>query len=247
MAKFSGNFAGFKKIIDTLGFSGKWKDILNGKQYRTDTGAIVNWYESTGTLIFQGNKEARKPFESRLIESLEDPIEITKRTESDPKIGDHKKVFVVHGHDNTSREQLELILHKLGLDPFVLANTGGGGLTIIEALEKEIGPEEGKARFGIVLLTPDDKGYAVSDGEVKMKFRARQNVVLEMGMLIAAIKRENVVILKKGDIEVPSDANGIIYIPYEKHVKETAPRLIDRLNVAGFTFTPSQVSKASIF
>jgi predicted nucleotide-binding protein len=53
-------------------------------------------------------------------------------------------VFVVHGHDAVAREQLELILLKLGLDPFVLANTGGGGLTIIEALEAEIGA--GRAR-----------------------------------------------------------------------------------------------------
>jgi len=33
---------------------------------------------------------------------------------------------------------LELILHKLGLEPFVLANAGGGGMTIIEALEQEM-------------------------------------------------------------------------------------------------------------
>ena len=50
-----------------------------------------------------------------------------------------KKVFVVHGHDSIAREQLELIIHKLGLNPFVLANTSGSGLTIIEALEAEIG------------------------------------------------------------------------------------------------------------
>src|SRR6202007_1125305 len=37
---------------------------------------------------------------------------------------------------------------RLGLDPFVLQNTGGGGLTIIEALEQEIGPSPGSARFG---------------------------------------------------------------------------------------------------
>ena len=37
------------------------------------------------------------------------------------------KAFVVHGHDIVAREQLELVLHRLGLEPFVLANSGGGG------------------------------------------------------------------------------------------------------------------------
>src|SRR5438105_238343 len=70
------------------------------------------------------------------------------------------KVFVVHGHDTVAREQLELVLHKLGLDPYVLANTAGGGLTIIEALESHIGGNSGAAKFGIVLMTPDDVGFS---------------------------------------------------------------------------------------
>ena len=71
------------------------------------------------------------------------------------------KVFVVYGHDTQSREQLELILHKLELEPFVLANTSGNGMTIIEALEEEIVKDsDDKCKFGIVLLTPDDIGYS---------------------------------------------------------------------------------------
>ena len=66
-----------------------------------------------------------------------------------------KKVFVVYGHDDVACEQLELLLHRLDLDPFVLGNTSGGGLTIIEALEREIVSPSKGMRFGIVLLTPD--------------------------------------------------------------------------------------------
>jgi predicted nucleotide-binding protein len=117
---------------------------------------------------------------------------------------------------------LELILHKLGLNPFVLANTGGGGLTIIEVLESEIGPKQSQARFGIVLTTPDDMGYAKGEGSDAAQPRARQKVVLEMGMLISAAGRANVAILKKGHLEVPSDAQGILYIPFNEHVKENS-------------------------
>jgi predicted nucleotide-binding protein len=72
-----------------------------------------------------------------------------------------KKIFIVHGHDSAALDQLELILHRRDLDPFILQNTAGGGLTIIEVLEKEIGPRDGAARFGIVLLTPDDTGTPI--------------------------------------------------------------------------------------
>ncbi|UWX56754.1 nucleotide-binding protein [Chlorobaculum sp. MV4-Y] len=157
----------------------------------------------------------------------------------------NKKVFLIHGHDTTAREQLELVLHKLGLDPFVLTNTGGGVLTIIEALESEIGPNTNQARFGIVLMAPDDMGYAKADGQENVQPRARQNVVLEIGMLISAIGRGNVAILKKGDIEVPSDAQAILYIPFNDHVKETVSKLVNRLQEAGFVLNPANITKAS--
>jgi predicted nucleotide-binding protein len=110
---------------------------------------------------FQGPEAQRE----KLASDLESPSTEPTSTASSPAARTEvapagKKVFVVHGHDSTAREQLELVLHRLKLDPFVLANTGGGGLTIIEALEKEIGLQPGGARFGIVLMTPDDMGYA---------------------------------------------------------------------------------------
>ena len=151
----------------------------------------------------------------------------------------------MHGHDTEALNQLELILRRLELEPFILQNTAGGGLTIIEALEKEIGPRPGAARFGIVLLTPDDVGYASSDGATHAKPRARQNVVLEMGMLISAIGRQNVLILKKGDIEIPSDAHGIIYAQFTAHVKEIIPKLVLRLHTARFELSADAIGKAS--
>jgi predicted nucleotide-binding protein len=144
-----------------------------------------------------------------------------------------------------AREQLELVLHRLRLDPFMLANTGGGSLTIIEALEREIGPSPRSAKFGIVLLTPDDMGYAKAQGPERAEPRARQNVVLETGMLIAALGRPNVAILKKGHIEIPSDAQGIIYIPFNEHVREAVPRLVDRLRAVGFELDPECITRAS--
>jgi hypothetical protein len=42
-----------------------------------------------------------------------------------------------------------------------------------------------KSAFGIVLATPDDMGYLRTERPEEAKPRARQNVVMEMGMLLA--------------------------------------------------------------
>lgn len=251
--KFSGSLEELQAVIKELGFNiACTTQCENAHQIRTEGGAIVMWYPNTKTLMFQGSKEEK----DRLIDAWKSHKEGTSTTQSgatEPKnpyaptnpATANKKVFLVHGHDTTSREQLELVLHKLGLDPFVLANTGGGGLTIIEALEAEIGPRSNQARFGIVLMTPDDMGYSKIDGEQAIQPRARQNVVLETGMLISALGRGNVAILKRGHLEVPSDAQGILYISFNDHVKEAVPKLANRLHEAGFTLSPEAITKAS--
>jgi len=251
--KHEGTLEDLKSIIEGCGFGiNSVKDQEHGHQIRTKEGAIVNWFTSTGTISVQGNKASKKQFEDAWATfngSIPPSQAVAPQVENPTSPANpataSKKVFVVHGHDTTAREQLELVLHKLGLNPFVLANTGGGGLTIIEALEKEIGPNTSQARFGIVLMTPDDIGYAKTDGPDKAEPRARQNVVLELGMLISAIGRPNIALLKKGHLEVPSDANGVLHIAFNDHVKETVPKLTNRLREAGFVLNPDAVANAS--
>lgn len=253
--KFSGTLEDLLTTIRGCGFApDQVVEQEHGHQVRTVEGAIVMWYPSKGTLVFQGPKNPKERLQgawssytgATALASPANPAEPVQAPSAPANVATaNKKVFVVHGHDPVAREQLELVLHKLGLDPFVLANTGGGGLTIIEALEAEIGPKPNQARFGIVLMTPDDMGYARAAGADNAQPRARQNVVLEMGMLISAVGRGNVAILKKGHLEVPSDAQGILYIPFNDHVKETVPKLADRLRAAGFVLNPEAITRAS--
>lgn len=252
--KFKGSREDLIGKIQSLGYSVEVRETGATVQFKTADGAIINWYSNTGTINYQGDAEASAQLKARLepilgttgvpgpqaFAPIGAPADIAPA-----KVEAKGKVFVVHGHDQTSREQLELILHKLGLDPFVLQNTGGAGLTIIEALEQEIGPNAAEVKFGIVLLTPDDFGYSKTDGADKAQPRARQNVVLEMGMLLSSIGRKNVAILKKGHVDVPSDAQGILYLGFNDHVKEVVPRLVDRLTNAGFVLNPSNITKAS--
>lgn len=212
--------------------------------YRLTNGVIVNLY-TTRTIQLQGNPQERPSVEATITARLGlavAPIHVTAERQAESP----KKIFIVHGHDHAAKEQLELILHKLGLpDHFILQNTGGTGLTIIEELEREIGQGQTATRFGIVLLTPDDMGFSKRDGEAGVQPRARQNVVLEMGMLLSSLGRSNVVILQKQHLEQPSDANGILYLNFNDHVRETVPRLVQRLQNSGFEFTQTQLANAS--
>lgn len=247
--KFNGTLEELKHTLEINAVKGQWTKSGTSDQFRSNNGGIINLF-SNGTINFQGQNTDKKQL-NRLIQSYNDGKPSgygLAVAEQAPTYGTSTKtkVFVVYGHDTQSREQLELILHKLELEPFVLANKSGNGMTIIEALENEIVSDATeKCKFGIVLLTPDDMGYAKKDGETKAEPRARQNVVLEMGMLISSLKRSNVAILKKGHLEVPSDANGIIYLSFNDHVKEVVPRLVERLQNAGIVVSAKAVANAS--
>ena len=60
---FLGNFRKLRKCVSKTGISGKWREIENHQmQYRTDDGVVLNWWESTGTVTFQGRKMAAREF-----------------------------------------------------------------------------------------------------------------------------------------------------------------------------------------
>jgi predicted nucleotide-binding protein len=151
------------------------------------------------------------------------------------------KIFVVHDH--TALEQLELVLRRLALDPYILLNNDGESKTIIEALEQKIYEE---AAFGIVLMTPDDYGYSKAKGESERQPRARQNVVLEMGMVFASLGRNRMVILKKGALEIPSDIEGVLRLEFNDHVKEVALRLATRMKNAGIDIDDALIHRVGM-
>ncbi len=116
------------------------------------------------------------------------------------------KVFLVHGQDNEAKQTVARFLEKLGLEVIILHEKRNAGMTIIEKFEKY-----SDVAYAVVLLTPDDLGTAKAEKD-KLKSRARQNVIFELGYFIGKLGRENVCALLKGDLERPSDYDGIIYI-----------------------------------
>jgi predicted nucleotide-binding protein len=242
--KFRGTYKDLQDKVLLTGINGEWREINNGqKQYKTEHGATLNWWETSKTIQFQGADDVKTEFENA-FNCSESLVGITtssnKRTVS--QMDTRTKIFVVHGHDQTSLEQLELVLRRLGLDPYILQNNDGQSKTLIEALEKQIYEE---AAFGIVLMTPDDYGYSKTQTNEERAPRARQNVILEMGMIMASLGRDKTVILKKGNLELPSDVNGIIYLEFNDHVKEVAVKLANRMKGAGIEIQENLITQAA--
>lgn len=121
-----------------------------------------------------------------------------------------QKVFLVHGHDEGARETVARFLERLGLEAIILHEHASGNRTIIEKIEhySDVG-------FAVVLLTPDDVGTVANETN-SLNRRARQNVILELGYFIGKLGRSNVCALKKGEVELPSDFLGVVYIPLDE-------------------------------
>lgn len=195
------------------------RDIQHGKAVYLNNGGIVNCFNS-GKHNIQGRNQDQI---RAVIEGTVSHI--------------NKKVFVVYGHDDMAKLQLEALLRRWDLDPIILDQQASAGQTIIEKLE-EYGSDVG---YAIVLATPDDEGKAKT--ETDYRSRVRQNVVLELGMFLAKLGRDKVAILLKEttDFEKPSDIQGLVYIPFQSKVDEVALSLIRELSKQGYNIDASKL------
>ena len=186
-----------------------------GTMLRLQNGCVVTCWDK-GTVNCQGKN-------AHLIEGI-----LSVDLSAD---GHNRKVFVVYGHDGNAKTQLEALLRRLDLEPIILDQQISSGQTIIEKLEAYTK----QANFGIILATPDDIGYPKED-ESKKRYRVRQNVVLELGMLLSKMGRDRVAILlsQAEDMERPSDIDGLIYIPFKNNVEEAKLSLAKEMQNNGY-------------
>ena len=120
---------------------------------------------------------------------------------------DPKRIFVVHGHDGELKEATARFLERIGLSPVILHEQPNAGRTIIEKLEAF-----SNTGFAVVLLSPDDPMTVAAP----TTFRARQNVILELGYFIGLLGRRRVCALYRPTVELPSDLHGVLYVPFDE-------------------------------
>lgn len=159
-----------------------------------------NTIESGGGLLSAVVEKHIEKFET-LMNLL--PVQQIKKGKKDSK----KKVFIVHGHDNELKQEVARVLLNLKLEPIILHEQPNFGRTIIEKFEDNGSDVD----FAIILLTADDLGRLKTSGETDNRFRARQNVVFEMGYFVGCLSRSHVFLLCDNDIEEPSDLSGVVY------------------------------------
>jgi hypothetical protein len=66
--RFVGNFKQLEKCVLRTDIPGEWREHENRqKQYRTNDGAMLSWWESTETLLFEGQKPAIPKFKRAFV------------------------------------------------------------------------------------------------------------------------------------------------------------------------------------
>ncbi len=143
-------------------------------------------------------------------ERLADFKDIKSVARQQPTIEANRRVFVVHGQDPTVKLSVARLLERLGLEPIILHEQANEGKTIIEKFETH-----SAVAFALVLLTPDDVGYPVGKPDIA-KPRARQNVIMELGFFLGRLGRSRVAVLYKEGVEIPSDYQGVVFIPVDE-------------------------------
>jgi len=133
----------------------------------------------------------------------------SKPASTETKTANRSKVFIVHGRDDLAKVSAARFVEKLDLSAIILHEQPSAGSTIIEKIE-----EHTNVGFAIVLYTPCDVGSLAGES---LKPRARQNVVFEHGYLIAKLGRRNVCALVKGEVEIPNDFSGVVYVPLDDY------------------------------
>ena len=122
------------------------------------------------------------------------------------------KVFTVHGHDEGAKYAVTRFVERLGLEAIILDEQSGGLQAIIDKFKEQT--ED--IVFAIILLTPDDVGAAKSEKD-ELQPRARQNVILELGYFIGKLEPNQICLLYKEGVELPSDIHGLVYVFMDDH------------------------------
>ncbi|MDI9312486.1 MAG: nucleotide-binding protein [Limnohabitans sp.] len=184
--------------------------LLSYDIYKSIATNKKQWADNFAFTLFRQNSfgdnldKLNSSFMGYFAQALEEIVNANPEFEDNtPKTNSNKTAFIIHGHDNELKTEVQLLLKRAGVSSIVLHEQPDKGRTIIDKLvgETQI------AGYAIALLTPDD---LTRDGNT----RARQNVILEIGYFLGLLGKERLRMIVKGQVEIPSDLQGILY---EKH------------------------------
>lgn len=140
--KFSGSSEDLKQLLAELNRDGEWLDLnQNQIQFRHSTGAIINWYPSTGTINFQGKPDGVAILEPIVRACLKGDSKQSRKTKYEPAkfanfiksaikstVGGRRKVVSEEGKPNTeTTADSENQVHAFSNSEIVIGLVGAVG------------------------------------------------------------------------------------------------------------------------
>lgn len=170
--------------------------------------------------------QLRNPWSERLLGVVVTALEFDK----------FPKIMLVHGRGLDITLLDDFLINNLNLPkPVIMRDVFGRSTAIPSKLQQLTLAVDG----AIIIATPDDYGAALlapngsqlSPNVISYRFRARQNVWLEAGIFWSSIGLDRMMILRKGDIEIPSDLVGIETYHYESTPLERSSEIAQYIQV----------------
>ncbi len=157
------------------------------------------------------NRYARRQVE-RLLRNVEHALEIRTNSElAPPAAPTPRRVFISHGRAKDWYAVQAFIEKDLGIPTLELAQQSNAGLTVLGKLEAAAG----ECDSAVIVMTGDDRDES---GQV----RARENVLHEIGYFQGKYGLARVVLLHEDGVNIPSNIQGLVYLPFPPGSVETA-------------------------
>ena len=107
--KFTGSFDKLKEKVATINIDGEWVDNGNHKQFRTENGVFLNWWESTGKLLVQGEKGTNNEGYKVIFEYM------LKQRLYGGQSKDNVEIQALHEEIKALREEIKLLIEKVAI------------------------------------------------------------------------------------------------------------------------------------
>jgi predicted nucleotide-binding protein len=145
-----------------------------------------------------------------------------------------REVYLAHGRDEKWKQAVEHLLEQAGEHEIKIVNQRANERARLGEQLREAAPG---SHYAVVLLTADDVGGArlESDAEPYFSTRAHQEVVFEMGFLVAALTPGRVCVLYEDGVELPCDLDGVSHVRLDL-AGTWQPKLLLHLRRAGFDY-----------
>jgi hypothetical protein len=62
-----GDFNALRQVVSLTGIAGRWTKTENHCQFRAGSGAVLNYWKTTGTITFQGSERAAAELKAMLL------------------------------------------------------------------------------------------------------------------------------------------------------------------------------------